>query len=302
MQVHTLLQQPRVLRAITSFDPPEFKKLSAAFEKHWQRCARRKTFEGQPRQRAPGAGGKGKLPTLEEKLFFILFYFKIYPIQEVMAMMFGMSQCQAHYWIHRLTPMLQAALGYEMKLPERQPARLHEVLSHCPQLGFIMDGTDRRVRRPANKSQQKSSYSGKRKTHTRKNVLIVSGRQVKYLTQTHPGSRHDLRLTDEISGRRFPHRSKLFVDSGFQGFKPRGAELWIPEKKPKGKPLPPWWKIINRKLASVRVGVEHVISGIKRCRIVADTFRNFKKGYDDLVMEVACGLHNFRDASRFQNG
>ncbi len=302
MQVQSLLQQPRVLRAITSFDPPEFERLAAAFEKNWQRRQRRRTVAGQPRQRAPGAGGKGKLPTVEDKLFFILFYFKIYPIQEVMAMMFGMSQCQANHWIHRLTPVLQAALGCELKLPERRPARLHEVLSQCPQLKFVMDGTDRRVRRPHDKTRQKSAYSGKRKTHTQKNVLIVSGRQIKYLTQTHPGSRHDLRLTDEISNRRFPLQSQLFVDSGFQGYKPLGAELWIPEKKPKGKSLPPWWKTINRALASYRVGVEHVISGIKRCRIVADIFRNFKKGYADLVMEVACGLHNFRDDFRFQNG
>lgn len=163
-----------------------------------------------------------------------------------------------------------------------------------------MDGTDRRVRRPQNKQQQKNCYSGKRKTHTNKNLLIVANRQVKYLGQTHPGSVHDLHLTDEIGNRRFPLRSSLFVDLGFMGYKPAGTQLLIPEKKPKYKTLPPWWKTINQAMASVRVGVEHVISGIKRCRIVADVFRNFKNGYDDRVMEVACGLHNFRDPFGFQ--
>jgi hypothetical protein len=28
--------------------------------------------------------------------------------------------------------------------------------------------------------------------------------------------------------------------------------------------------------------------------IVKDVFRNTKEKYDDLVMEIACGLHNFR--------
>jgi hypothetical protein len=48
----------------------------------------------------------------------------------------------------------------------------------------------------------------------------------------------------------------------------------------------------------VRIVVEHVISGIKRCRIVKDVYRNTKKHFEDLVMEIACGLHNFRQACR----
>ena len=39
--------------------------------------------------------------------------------------------------------------------------------------------------------------------------------------------------------------------------------------------------------------MEHIIAGIKRCRIVKDLFRNTKEQYDDLVMEIACALHNF---------
>ena len=48
----------------------------------------------------------------------------------------------------------------------------------------------------------------------------------------------------------------------------------------------------------MRVGVEHAISGVKRCRIVADTFRNLRSGFVDAAMEVACGLHNLRVAAR----
>jgi hypothetical protein len=33
---------------------------------------------------------------------------------------------------------------------------------------------------------------------------------------------------------------------------------------------------------------------MKRSRIVKDLFRNTQDLYDDLVMEIACGLHNFR--------
>ena len=57
-------------------------------------------------------------------------------------------------------------------------------------------------------------------------------------------------------------------------------------------------ELLNRLIASVRVVVEHVIAGVKRCRIVKDIFRNTKEAYDDKVIELACGLHNFRSEHR----
>jgi hypothetical protein len=44
----------------------------------------------------------------------------------------------------------------------------------------------------------------------------------------------------------------------------------------------------------VRVVVEHVIAGVKRCRIVKEVLRLTTEGLSDLVMEIACGLHNLR--------
>jgi hypothetical protein len=45
--------------------------------------------------------------------------------------------------------------------------------------------------------------------------------------------------------------------------------------------------------------VEHVLAGVKRCHIVRDVFRNTAVQFDDLVMEIACGLHNFRAMLRY---
>jgi hypothetical protein len=44
--------------------------------------------------------------------------------------------------------------------------------------------------------------------------------------------------------------------------------------------------------------VENVIAGVKRCRIVKDRLRLTKAGLSDLVMEIACGLHNLRVTCR----
>ena len=53
-------------------------------------------------------------------------------------------------------------------------------------------------------------------------------------------------------------------------------------------------KFINKIISSVRIVVENVISGIKRCRIVKDKLRLTKEDISDVVMEIACGLHNLR--------
>ncbi len=53
-------------------------------------------------------------------------------------------------------------------------------------------------------------------------------------------------------------------------------------------------KFFNKMISSVRIVVENVICGVKRCRIVKDILRLTKENISDVVMEVACGLHNLR--------
>lgn len=62
--------------------------------------------------------------------------------------------------------------------------------------------------------------------------------------------------------------------------------------------MTPAEKQANAAISRVRIVAEHVIGGIKRCRIVKDVFRNTKAGFADTVMEIACGLHNLRTAFR----
>ncbi len=51
-------------------------------------------------------------------------------------------------------------------------------------------------------------------------------------------------------------------------------------------------------ISSIRILVEHVLAGVKRCRIVHEVFRNTTARFDDLVMEIAGGFHNFRTTLR----
>lgn len=92
----------------------------------------------------------------------------------------------------------------------------------------------------------------------------------------------------------YPPDTTLFQDTGFQGYCPAGVSVQQPQKKPKGRELMVGEKFFNGVLSTLRIVVEHSISGIKRCRIVKDVLRNTKEGFSDLIMEVACALHNLR--------
>ncbi len=108
---------------------------------------------------------------------FILFYFRQYPTQEVQGFLFGLGQPQANEWIHRLTEILNQALGEEQHLPERNPRKLEKVLAACVELEFIIDGTERTINRPSEPAKRKEHYSGKKKRTTVKNNVITERRR-----------------------------------------------------------------------------------------------------------------------------
>lgn len=291
-----LKNNPQLFRSFTGVTPTAFLALSSAFRRAYKDdLARRDSQREEIRQRQHGGGRKAVLATNEDKLMFILFYFRMYPVQVLQGFLFGLGQPQANEWIHRLTPVLNQALGYEKQLPARQSEDIEAVLAACPGLEFIIDGTERPIRRPKNPDRQKKNYSGKKKRHTVKNNVLVdkNTRKIKGLSATCEGKKHDKKLADEQE-LSFPEGSKLWKDNGFQGYEPKNTKTFQPKKKPKGGELTPEEKIENTAISSVRILVEHSIGGVKVYRITRDIFRNLKQDFDDLVMQIACGLHNLR--------
>ena len=124
-------------------------------------------------------------------------------------------------------------------------------------------------------------------------TLSIVEPKVKVLSVTCEGKKHDKKLADE-QAIPFPKGSKVWKDTGFQGYEPEGVTTYQPMKKPKGKVLTTEQKQKNKALSVERIVVEHSIGGVKVFRITHDIFRNFRDGFDDLVMETACGLHNYR--------
>jgi hypothetical protein len=117
--------------------------------------------------------------------------------------------------------------------------------------------------------------------------------KILYLSETYEGSVHDKKICDEEPFE-FQQEIELLQDLGYQGHAPKNAVIQMPVKSSKYKKLTEEEKNDNKMKSSRRVAIEHTISGVKRCRIVKDKFRYRRYGYDDLVMVLACGLHNLR--------
>jgi hypothetical protein len=127
-----------------------------------------------------------------------------------------------------------------------------------------------------------------------KNVLLINAAlTILFLSATYAGSTHDKRIAN-ATPYPLPAGSRLLQDLGFMAFTLNRVETIMPTRKPRGRALTRTQKAANRRIARRRVRIEHVNSSVKRCRIVHDTSRLRKAGVRDLVMEVCCGLHNFR--------
>jgi hypothetical protein len=229
-----LKERPREFLAATGMTHEEFTCLLPAFASAYTTLyPPDKTRTGEARQRQRGGGAKAVLSLWEDKLLFILVYQKTNPLQTMHALQFGLSQPQANYWIHHLVPVLQQALAQMGHQPERDATQLSQSAlvweSEAPDL--LLDGTERRRQRPQDPAQQRAHYSGKKKAHTDKNVLLVHAQthKVVYLGATLAGKTHDKKAADEAQ-LHLPANTTLGQDSGFQGYAPAGVLSTQPQK------------------------------------------------------------------------
>ena len=215
----SLREHARELLAATGLTVEEFEGLLPAFVTAYVQCyPLHLTAEGKERRRQRGGGTPGILDQDEDRLLFILVYLKTNPLQTMHGLQFGMSQPQANYWIHRLLPVVQVALTALGMAPERDGSAVAtSEMALAGALDLAIDGTERRRERPQDAEQQKELYSGKKKTHTDKNIVLVneSSGQVVYLGPTEAGSKHDKKAADEAHIE-YPANATLDKDTGFR--------------------------------------------------------------------------------------
>lgn len=293
MEVKHFLKNNRVAKAMTGSTKEEIMALLPAFSDalYVARKSRRPN-----RVRRLGAGQKGSLRSVEEKLVFILMYLKIYPTFDLLGCLSGRERTRSCRDAHFLLGVLENALGKNLVLPERKIRSMEEFFEKFPEMKDVFpDGTERPVQRPKDAKKRKKLYSGKKKRFTKKTIVVADEKKrILILTKSKSGRRHDKRLADkEELFSRLPPEVTVWTDTGFQGVHAQHSKTQMPKKATKNHPLTEEERQNNRIISGLRIVAEHAIGGMKRLKAAADIYRNRIPRTDDRLNLLCAGLWNF---------
>ncbi len=297
MNLLTLTRNNRLCKALTGLSINEFEELIPDFS--WnltEYLVTRRT----DRIRKAGAGPKGKLPTPAHKLAAVLIYLKVYATFDVMGFILNLDRSNSCRDIHLYLKVLEKTLRRKLVLPARKITSIEEFFRLFPGAKDVfIDGTERRVQKPVSIKKRNKLYSGKKKTTTRKNLIVSDERRrIGVITVTKSGRRHDKRLVDKAHLiRSVPNTVTIWTDTGFMGIQKEHNNCILPRKKTKKHPLTEDEKQENKLISGIRILAEHAINGMKRYKAAADIYRNRKPFIDDIMTLVCAGLWNYHLAS-----
>jgi hypothetical protein len=262
-------------RSLTGFSREQFLALLPRFEQAHNEYLTHYDMEGNYRnnRRSFVIYKNSPLPTVADRLFFILVYLKNNPLQEYHAACFNMDQKHCNSFIHVLHRILEQCLQDADVMPAETQKEFGEALKDQPReegLPILLhDGTEREIPRPVDADGQQENYSGKKKKHTVKNAVIIAACcLILFVSPSVCGKMHDKKIADTLYS--FPYPCQLYQDTGYQGYKPEGVVIFQPVKKPRGRDLTAEEKEYNWKISSFRIRVEHATGSVKRMRIVKD--------------------------------
>jgi hypothetical protein len=292
MRYEYLSQHPNVFQKCTGLTVALFERLvdevlPLYLEAEDQRLSSRQ------RQRAIGAGHPFELE-LRDHLLLTVIWLRLYPIHEVLAYLFGVSDSTVSRLIERVLPILERSGRDGMRLPDpgkKRRRQLPDLLKAIPELTVIVDSFEQRVQRPPNDD---SHYSGKKKQHTLKSQLAVdsdSGRIVE-VSDSVPGPTADINLLEASRLlERLPEEVGVGGDLAYLKLAKLRRAGFSPRRKPRGKDRPPEDVVYNRAFSQFRIVVEQTIGQVRRFQSVTATDRNHRRNHSARVAAVA-GLVN----------
>lgn len=269
--------------------------------------ARRERLSRPDRLRGIGAGGKYRL-SLRDRFLMTLCYHRLYLSQALLGYLFDLDPSNLCRNIHELSPLIETVLPN----PKRVLAKVvetakkistpEELFRQFPDLKIILDATEQPIRRPQDKKKRDAHYSGRRKRTTKKRQITTTPAGL-ILDQSPgvPGRVHDFTLFKEHHGTSPPFADLLrrtigYMDSGYQGmedFLPKTHRIRLIQRARRNHPLTQEQKQLNSLRSSIRIGVEHTLSRVKKYRIASDMYRGSESAYDS-HMNLVAGLVNLR--------
>jgi hypothetical protein len=321
---HKLSRKPKLFLSVTGMNLHQFQRLLPQFtrasDKFEQRRKRKVVRTGKNRRRGIG-GGAQFANSLPDRLLMLLLYYRLYLTQEFMTLLF---KAEDKSIICRSIQLMRPVFELVLPVPERARRRIlsladkeqkrrkkrigsvEEFRQAYPELTFIIDGVEQPKRKPKAPKKRKSDYSGKKKRHTLKQIVIgtPSGIIVDQSPST-GGRAHDFKVfKDDHAARSLCHEFKdyrvtMYGDSGFDGMSALGLPMTVRlnEKARRNHPLTREQKKLNRLRSSTRIEIEHTFSRRKKYGIASNIYRNRDEDYDQ-AMNVVSGLVNLRAYER----
>ena len=319
-----LSRKPKLFLSVTGMNLHQFQTLlpqfESAYNKFEQRRKRKVVRTGKKRLRQIG-GGAQFANSLPDRLLMVLFYYRLYLTQELMTLLFKAEDksviCRA---LQLMRPVFEAVwpvperarrrvlslADKEQKRRKKRIGTVEEFRQAYPELTFIIDGVEQPKRKPKAPRKRKSDYSGNKKRHTLKQIVIGTPSGIIIDQSPSVGGRpHDFKVFKQdhaarsISNELKDYRVTLYGDSGFDGMAKMKLpiEVRVNEKARRNHPLTRDQKKLNRLRSSTRIRVEHTFSRRKKYAIAADIYRNRDEDYDQ-AMNIVGGLVNLRAYER----
>jgi len=288
------LRVERQWKSATGLDEIRFNKLLPEFEKCYLEM-----YGTTLASRLVDNGTKYCINNEEELLLFTLFSLKVGLGYDVLGIVCGMDGSNAKRDQEVGLEVLGSTLAKTGDMPRRKFLDSKDFESYfAGSESLIIDATEQRIQRPSDKEEQNSCYSGKKKAHTLKAMIIRDAeKRIGYISHYRVGKVHDYNFLKKEFNPEMHWFSNftIHVDLGFLGIAKDYIykHLNIPHKKKPKQELTELEKSENKALASQRIGVEHSIGGLKRYRILSDRLRIHDFDLYDVILGVCAGLWNF---------
>jgi hypothetical protein len=228
--------------------------------------ARQRRLQRPSRKRAPGGGRHDQLCWTNQILLTVI-WLRIYPTNEVLAYLMGVSDSTVSRIIARIVPLLEAAGKDTMRMPDpgrKRRRQLDELLRDTPGLAVVIDTFEQRVQRCKERQDADAHYSGKKKQHTLKSQVAVDEEtgQIVDIADSVPGPTADISVLEQSQLlSRLPAGVGGIGDLAYIGIDklhPDGLGA-SPRRKPRGKERPAEDSAYNQAFSRRRIVVEHTI-------------------------------------------
>lgn len=301
-----LTQYPSVFQKLTGLRQPEYDALACDVLPRFS-VAEEQRLTQRRRQRAYGGGDKPSLDGAGQLLLTVI-WLRVYPTQDVLGFLFGVSHPTVGRYLGRMLPLL-AEMGRDtMRLPDPGKKRrrsLPDLLWEIPELAVVVDTFEQRAQQPLTRSERDQFYSGKARTYTLKSQVTVNENsgQVVHIQPSVPGRKADITLLkDSQLLEKVPNEVAFLADAAYQGFNKLSPRAFSARKRVRNGPeLTPEEKAYDRAFASRRIIVENSLRRLRSFQCLSQRDRHHRRldHHTDRVTAVAGLVNRMLDHRRF---